>query len=178
MNLGTCLEYTATGIIHANWLAATARKELLRFREFMKWIRYGASTPASRLRFAFSYRNTETGRANTTGDHNAPRAQHDLLEVSEYLTGSLIASPIDKWFVGAGPRVSRASLGVPDEEADLDAALTKARAALALWDQTVQEVRGCTRRRGETGGPGTPLAARAQARSLARSLLLHGTIFN
>ena len=36
-----CLEYTASAIIQSSWLAAAARKELLRFREFMKWIRYG-----------------------------------------------------------------------------------------------------------------------------------------
>lgn len=36
-----CLEYTASAIFQASWLASVTRKELLRFKEFMKWIRYG-----------------------------------------------------------------------------------------------------------------------------------------
>ncbi len=31
------------GIIIASWLAAEARKELSRFREFIHWLRFGAS---------------------------------------------------------------------------------------------------------------------------------------
>ena len=34
-------------IFQASWLATVARKELLRFKEFMKWIRYG--TCATRI---------------------------------------------------------------------------------------------------------------------------------
>lgn len=40
-----CLELTATAIFQASWLANAARKELLRFKEFMKWIRYGTWLP-------------------------------------------------------------------------------------------------------------------------------------
>ena len=61
--------------------------------------------------------------------------------MNDYLAASLVVSPIDKWFVGPGPRIARASLGVPDENADINAALAKARDALKRWDQTVQEVR-------------------------------------
>ena len=61
--------------------------------------------------------------------------------MNDYLTASLVVSPIDKWFVGPGARITRASLGVPDADADINAALAKARDALKRWDQTVQEVR-------------------------------------
>ena len=63
--------------------------------------------------------------------------------MNDYLTSSLAASAIDKWFVGPGARISRATLGVPAAEprADIRAAVAKARAALARWDETVQEVR-------------------------------------
>ncbi|RDX55874.1 hypothetical protein OH76DRAFT_1396221 [Lentinus brumalis] len=116
-----CLELTATAIFQASWLANAARKELLRFKEFMKWIRY------------------EAARVNATGDHNGPRPQHDILEVNEYLTSSLTASPIDKWFVGTSGRINHEGLGVPSEKASVKEAISKARAALDQWDQTVHK---------------------------------------
>ncbi|KAI0757002.1 anaphase-promoting complex, cyclosome, subunit 4-domain-containing protein [Daedaleopsis nitida] len=119
-DIEACLEYTATAIFQASWLASFARKELLRFKEFMKWIRY------------------ETARANATGDQHNTRPQHDILEVNEYLASSLVVSPIDKWFMGPGARINREGLGVPSENASIKTAIAKARAALDHWDQTVQ----------------------------------------
>ncbi|RPD82564.1 hypothetical protein L226DRAFT_451057 [Lentinus tigrinus ALCF2SS1-7] len=120
-DIEACLELTATAIFQASWLANAARKELLRFKEFMKWIRY------------------ETARVNATGDHNSPRPQHDILEVNEYLASSLSVSPIDKWFVGTSGRINREGLGVPSENVSIKDAISKARAALDQWDQTVHK---------------------------------------
>ena len=36
-----CLELAGRAIVCANWLAATARKELARFKEFISWLRWG-----------------------------------------------------------------------------------------------------------------------------------------
>jgi hypothetical protein len=39
--LGHCLELTKRGIVAAAWLAATARQELSRFKDFIAWLRFG-----------------------------------------------------------------------------------------------------------------------------------------
>ena len=83
---------------------------------------------------------SETARANTAGDHHNPRPQHDILEVNEYLTSSLQASPIDKWFTGLATPTNRESIGVPSERASIDAAIAKALGALDEWDQTAHDV--------------------------------------
>ena len=77
---------------------------------------------------------------STAGDPSGPRPQHDILEVNEYLTSSLVVSPIDKWFMGPVARINREGLGVPSENVNIKTAIAKARAALDRWDQTVQEV--------------------------------------
>ncbi|KAI1797865.1 anaphase-promoting complex, cyclosome, subunit 4-domain-containing protein [Ganoderma leucocontextum] len=118
----SCLGLIAAAVFNSSSLAATARKELLRFKEFMKWIR------------------CETARANAAGDHHNPRPQHDILEVNEYLTSSLQASPIDKWFTGLATPINRENIGVPGERASsIDAAIAKALGALDEWDQTVRD---------------------------------------
>ncbi|KAI8995617.1 anaphase-promoting complex, cyclosome, subunit 4-domain-containing protein [Trametes punicea] len=114
-----CLDMTARAIVSSAWLAAIARKELLRFKEFMKWLRY------------------EIARVNAA-DHHQPRPQHDILEVNEYLTSGLVASQIDKWFIGPAPRFTPESLGVP-QNTNIGLALRKAHAALNLWHQTVHD---------------------------------------
>ena len=47
------LELAARGIVCANWLAATARKELQRFKEFIMWIKSGMSPRTPRLPAAY-----------------------------------------------------------------------------------------------------------------------------
>ena len=64
----------------------------------------------------------------------------DILEVNEYLTSSLVVSPIDKWFMGPGARINREGLGVPSDNANIKSAIANARAALDRWDQTVRKV--------------------------------------
>ncbi|KAJ3010595.1 hypothetical protein NUW54_g2431 [Trametes sanguinea] len=76
--IDACLAMVARGIVSSAWLAATARKELIRFKEFMKWLRYASLCDAS-----------EITRANAA-DHHQPRPQHDILEVNEYLTSGLV----------------------------------------------------------------------------------------
>ncbi|KAH9849773.1 anaphase-promoting complex, cyclosome, subunit 4-domain-containing protein [Lenzites betulinus] len=114
-----CLDMTGRAIILCAWLAAGARKELVRFKEFMKWVRF------------------EIART-TAPDHQQPRPTHDILEVNDYLTSGLVVSQIDKWFVGPAPRFTAESLGVP-QSTNISFALRKARAALNRWDQTVHE---------------------------------------
>lgn len=45
-----CLDLASRAIVLASWLAATTRKELVRFKEFMKWLKYGRSSFDARLR--------------------------------------------------------------------------------------------------------------------------------
>lgn len=39
-----CMDLASRGIVITSWLAAVVRRELLRFREFMTWLRYGGPT--------------------------------------------------------------------------------------------------------------------------------------
>ncbi|KAI0365237.1 hypothetical protein BV20DRAFT_954638 [Pilatotrama ljubarskyi] len=117
--INACLDMIARAIVLSAWLAASARKELIRFKEFMKWLRY------------------EILRVNAA-ENQHPRPQHDILEVNDYLTSGLVVSQIDKWFMGPAPRFSSESLGVP-QNTNISFALRKARAALNRWDQTVHE---------------------------------------
>jgi anaphase-promoting complex subunit 4 len=36
-----CLELASRAIVISGWLAAIARRELVRFKEFIKWLTYG-----------------------------------------------------------------------------------------------------------------------------------------
>ncbi|KAI0639387.1 anaphase-promoting complex, cyclosome, subunit 4-domain-containing protein [Trametes polyzona] len=118
-DLEACLDMTARAIVISAWLAAGARKELIRFKEFMKWLRY------------------EIARVNAP-DHQQPRPQHDILEVNDYLTSGLVVSQLDKFFLGPVPQFMPDSMGRP-QNTNITFALRKARAALNRWDQTVHE---------------------------------------
>ena len=37
----TCIALTSNAIVIASWLASMARRELTRFREFIKWLSFG-----------------------------------------------------------------------------------------------------------------------------------------
>lgn len=109
----------------AAWLAATARRELSRFKDFIAWLRFG--------KFPFIVRTTprntdmvETSAANQSNDPtSSPR--HDILEVNNYLISGLSPSSIDRWFVGSAPHFSPQDLGVPGEIDAVAATLAKAR---------------------------------------------------
>ncbi|GJF00486.1 anaphase-promoting complex subunit 4 [Phanerochaete sordida] len=82
------LDLAARGIICATWLASTARLELRRFREFMAWVKYESSRA--------------TNLHNDT--YTPPPPKHDVLDVAAYLERGLVASAVDRWFVGPVPR--------------------------------------------------------------------------
>ncbi|KAF4623938.1 hypothetical protein D9613_001828 [Agrocybe pediades] len=96
MDLAACLDLISRGIIISSWLAAAARRELLRFREFMSWLRY------------------EVNNMNPSIESNY--ARHDILEVNNYFMEGLVTSPIDNWFIGPVPQFSLADLGIPNFE--------------------------------------------------------------
>lgn len=111
-DVNAAMELAARGVVCANWLAATARKEAQRFKEFIVWVKYGA--PSS-LSLSYTCLNnicailvdgTESQRA--TNLHNEsytpPPPKHDILDVNAYLTSGLVVSTIDKWFMGPVPR--------------------------------------------------------------------------
>jgi anaphase-promoting complex subunit 4 len=109
--VNAAIELAARGIICANWLAATARKELQRFREFIMWIKSGASPSLCRsvfdsLLISSALLSTESVRAqNMNNDaYEYPHPKHDIPDVNAYLTSGLVASAIDKWFMGPVPR--------------------------------------------------------------------------
>ncbi|KDQ63736.1 hypothetical protein JAAARDRAFT_203134 [Jaapia argillacea MUCL 33604] len=111
--LVVCLELLGRAIVLSAWLAATARREFFRFREFIAWLRY------------------ETGRINPNPEsqtqHN-PR--HDILEVNSYLMTGLVVSPIDRWFMGAVPQFSPTDLGIPGAIPDLSELIQRAQGAV------------------------------------------------
>ncbi|KAH9175287.1 anaphase-promoting complex, cyclosome, subunit 4-domain-containing protein [Lactarius sanguifluus] len=111
---------TSLAIFSASWLSAAARRELSRFKEFMKWLRF------------------EISNASPVADSqplNPPR--HDVLEVNDYLTKGLVNSEIDAWFCDGVPNFSpQEDLGVPRDNQNLSAAIKRARSALCDPSQT------------------------------------------
>ncbi|KAI5124653.1 hypothetical protein M0805_004261 [Coniferiporia weirii] len=107
-DIDSCLDLTARAIIIAAWLAATARRELYRFAEFMMFLRY------------------ETARLSTTDRETAPLPRHDILEVNEYLMSGLVVSSIDRWFIGPVPQFSPDSIVAP-HTTDLRSVIDRAR---------------------------------------------------
>ncbi|KAI9460950.1 anaphase-promoting complex, cyclosome, subunit 4-domain-containing protein [Lactarius psammicola] len=110
---------TSRAIFSASWLSAAARRELSRFKEFMKWLRF------------------EISNASPVADPqslNPPR--HDVLEVNDYLTKGLVNSEIDAWFCDGVPNFSPQDLGVPQDNQNLSAAIKRARSALHDPSQT------------------------------------------
>ncbi|KAI0078893.1 hypothetical protein K474DRAFT_1659827 [Panus rudis PR-1116 ss-1] len=113
--IDTCLLMIKRAIILANWLCATARKELIRFKDFLNWLRY------------------EIAKANATNDPpNLPPARYDILEVNDYLTSGLVVSSIDKWFMGPLPRFDLKDVVIPVH--DLDTSIQIARNFLSNPD--------------------------------------------
>lgn len=90
----------------------------------------GYSTPVLILNDSIEQRAPplESSRASKS-DSEAQPAQHDLLEVNEYLVSGLVVSSIDKWFMGPVPQFSAAELGLPMAE-DLSASVQVVRKTL------------------------------------------------
>ncbi|KAI0932220.1 hypothetical protein AcW1_000598 [Taiwanofungus camphoratus] len=122
-----CLDLTSRAVVVASWLAATTRKELVHFKEFMIWLKY------------------ETSRVNSPADaHNYPPPRHDILEANDYLISGLVVSPIDKWFMGPVPQFLPHELGVPEEQCNLRAVMERARSVLKdrnqlTWQYNVKQ---------------------------------------
>ncbi|KAI0094909.1 anaphase-promoting complex, cyclosome, subunit 4-domain-containing protein [Irpex rosettiformis] len=120
-----CMELSKRTIVHANWLASTARAELSRFREFMLWLRYETSPPPT---------DTNAG----------PLPQkHDLLDVCEYLDSGLVVSSIDKWFIGGLSTFEPSEIHRPAVNG-VKAAVAKARVSLKQglkWPPLQQTIR-------------------------------------
>ncbi|TFK41138.1 anaphase-promoting complex, cyclosome, subunit 4-domain-containing protein [Crucibulum laeve] len=95
-DLHQCLALVNRAIIISSWLAAVARRELSRFREFISWLRFEASA------------------ANPAND-NSVTPRHDILEVNNYFMSGLVVSSIDKWFLGPVPHFHPLDLGIPGE---------------------------------------------------------------
>ncbi|KAI0312628.1 anaphase-promoting complex, cyclosome, subunit 4-domain-containing protein [Amylostereum chailletii] len=106
-----CLALAGKAVIVSGWLSMAARRELSRFREFMKWLRFEISNAAS---------------AESTA---LPR--HDVLEVHNYITRGLINSDLDRWFKGAAPTFLPQDPGLPlEQKEDLNKVMERARYAL------------------------------------------------
>ncbi|KAI0695596.1 anaphase-promoting complex, cyclosome, subunit 4-domain-containing protein [Cytidiella melzeri] len=104
-----CMEHAERAVICAHWLAASARAELLRFKEFMIWLRF------------------EIARPTAAGADPIPQ-RHDLLEVHDYLDSGLVVSSIDKWFTGDIPNYKSREFGDSTQTFhEVKAAATKAR---------------------------------------------------
>ncbi|KAF5375104.1 hypothetical protein D9758_000258 [Tetrapyrgos nigripes] len=106
-----CMEATARAILLAAWLAALARRENSRFKEFIAWLRF------------------ETTSANPANE-TVPPLRHDILEVNQYLMQGLEGGSIDKWFSGQVPVFSPQDLGLPNYSLSLEATLQEARKVL------------------------------------------------
>ncbi|KAF7306941.1 DEAD-domain-containing protein [Mycena indigotica] len=104
--LEEALGWSMLAIFIATWLAAIARRELFRFKEFITW-----------LRDAISF-------TTLTGDFQYQH-RHDTLEVNNYLTAGLVVSSIDKWFMGPVPQFNPQDFGVLAGVPDLRSALDR-----------------------------------------------------
>ncbi|PPQ80812.1 hypothetical protein CVT25_001937 [Psilocybe cyanescens] len=117
-----CLDIVSRGIIIASWLAAISRRELLRFREFIAWLRY------------------EVNNLNGSNEGNVIR--HDMLEVNNYFITGLEESPVDQWFIGPVPQFRLVDLGIAEyRNGPLEQALEHARSVAAnpsqmAWQKT------------------------------------------
>lgn len=103
----------AQAITAASWLTSVARRELARFKEFMRWLRFGTSLDR-RDHTSRSSRFTEINNVSAPDGH-VLQPRHDFLEVTSYICHGLIDSPIDKWFSGEPPT---ALLPVPPTNED------------------------------------------------------------
>ncbi|KAH9486913.1 hypothetical protein JR316_0000979 [Psilocybe cubensis] len=118
-----CLDMASRGIIIASWLAAVSRRELLRFREFISWLRYEV-----------------TNLNNTSNEVNV--IQHDILEVNNYFIAGLEESPVDQWFTGPLPQFRLVDLGFAEfQNGPLGQALEHAHSVAAnasqmAWQKT------------------------------------------
>lgn len=108
-----CLDLAGRAIVISGWLAAVARRELARFKEFIAFIRH-----------------------ETVAVESRPAPEFDMLEANQYMVSGLVVSSIDKWFMGPIPRFSSEDLGVPSDKHDLQQALKKARVAATNPSQT------------------------------------------
>ncbi|KAF9466261.1 anaphase-promoting complex, cyclosome, subunit 4-domain-containing protein [Collybia nuda] len=105
-HINKILEDLERAIVISTWLATIARRDLLRFREFISWLRF------------------ETSSANTSD--NATNHRYDILEVNNYLESGLLGITIDKFFKGPKPLFSKRDLGVPGSDSDSPVSLPKA----------------------------------------------------
>ncbi|KAJ4484101.1 anaphase-promoting complex, cyclosome, subunit 4-domain-containing protein [Lentinula lateritia] len=105
-----CLIMLKQAILLSSWLAAAARREHNRFREFMTWLRY---------------ETVLLGPSSETP--NSTPLRHDILEVNQYLMSGLEKSVIDQWFMGPVPTFVPQDLGIPGYNLTVRAALQKAR---------------------------------------------------
>ncbi|KAF9044704.1 hypothetical protein BDZ89DRAFT_1155514 [Hymenopellis radicata] len=118
-----CLELANRTIILAAWLAAAARREYSRFKEFMTWIKFELETAAA---------------LNAGNDTSNIHIQHDILEVNKYFISGLVVSPIDKWFMGPVPQFQPSDLRGSGTDS-LPEALKRAREVLDNPEQLAWE---------------------------------------
>ncbi|KAJ7783806.1 anaphase-promoting complex, cyclosome, subunit 4-domain-containing protein [Mycena maculata] len=121
-DLETCIDLTGRAIFIATWLAAVARRELSRFKEFITWLRAQTAAISSPTEFQSQLR-------------------HDILEVNNYLMSGLVVSSVDKWFMGPVPQFNARELGILDGNPDLRTSLEHARAAVGQtkWQLTTTQ---------------------------------------
>ncbi|KAJ7630959.1 anaphase-promoting complex, cyclosome, subunit 4-domain-containing protein [Roridomyces roridus] len=121
-DLEMCLDLTSRAIFISSWLAAVARRELSRFKEFITWLR------------------AETAAAAAPNDFHAS-IRHDVLEVNNYLISGLVVSSLDKWFMGPVPQFNTRELGIVDGSPDLHTAIEQAWAAVGQtkWQVTTTQ---------------------------------------
>ncbi|KAJ7181678.1 anaphase-promoting complex, cyclosome, subunit 4-domain-containing protein [Mycena crocata] len=117
-DLETCIDLTGRAIFIASWLAAVARRELSRFKEFIIWLR------------------AETLAANSPNEMHS-HLRHDTLEVNNYFMSGLVVSSIDKWFMGPVPQFNARELGIVNNSPNLYITIEHTRAAV---DQTKWQV--------------------------------------
>jgi anaphase-promoting complex subunit 4 len=116
-------------IIASSWLASAARRELSRFKEFIKWLRYGEACHLP-IHSRKAKIRPEINSAAATGEH-VLHPRHDVIEVQKYITYGLVDSPIDGWFMGKPPATlspKRAERG--QNENDLAEVMERAERAL------------------------------------------------
>lgn len=125
-----CLALLHRAIILSAWLAATARDQLWRFKEFKLWLQSGAEAGILLCTALTRGPDSESNRAHAE-DGKLRTLSGDILEVNRYLMDGLGGCELDNWFDGGGvPTTTPDDLRAPPPSKTLAAVLEEAKQAL------------------------------------------------
>lgn len=123
-----CLSLVNKAIVLCAWLAATARDQLWRFKEFKLWLQYGEASGVCMMMLLLT--RAESHRLHTDDVKIRPLSW-DILEVNRYLVDGLNGCELDRWFEGDRvPSVTPDEIRAPPMRKTLAQAMKETREAI------------------------------------------------